>query len=115
MQPGRTAIRPMLDVVSIAAARVAARKLALVAVPALQGAAQRARDGARPASDIQNLPIGAVAQHHQARIAGHPAGRLPAQVEPAHLFDNGQAGVQVRDLQRFSGNVSRGGTRWPRI
>ena len=104
----------MFDVVSIAAARVAARELALAAVPALQGAAQRARDGARSASDIQNVVVGAVVQHHDARITGYAAGRLPAEVEPARLFDDGQTAVQVRDLQRFRGNVRRGDSRRPR-
>ena len=118
----------MFDVVSIAAARVAARELALAVVPALQGTAQGTRDGARPAPDVKNLAIGAigaVVQHHEPDIAGYAAGRLPAEVEPAHLFDDGQAGVQVRarrrpfarcsiGLQRFRGNVSRGDSRRPR-
>ena len=48
------------DVVSIAAARVAARELVLAVVPALQGAAQGARDGAGSAPDVQDLAAGAV-------------------------------------------------------
>ena len=93
----------MFDVVSIATARLAARELALIAVPALHGAAQGARDGARPAPDVQNLAIDAVAQHHDAGIAGHAAGRLPAEVKPAGLLDDGQAGVQVRVRRNFRG------------
>ena len=79
----------------VAVARLAAGKLALAAVPAEQGAAHGARDGAGPAPDIQNLTIGGVAQHYDAGIAGHAAGRLSADVEAPQLFDDGLAGVQV--------------------
>jgi hypothetical protein len=100
VQPGRAAVRPMFDVMSIAAARVAARKLALAVIPALQGTAQSARDGARSAPHIQDLAIVTVVQHHDARVAGHAAGSLPAEVEPAHLFNDGQASIQVRVRRR---------------
>ena len=89
LQAGLPAVRPMLDVMGIAVARFAAGKLALAAVPAEQGAAHGARHGAGAAPDIQNLTIGGVAQHHDAGIAGHAAGRLPTQVEPARLLDDG--------------------------
>ena len=106
----------------IAVARFAAGKLALAVVPAEQGAAHGAGDGAGPAPDIQDLTIGGVAQHHEAGIAGHAAGRLSAQVEAARLLDHGQAGVQVcfrrhtfksrfADLERCRGNVRRGNGR----
>ena len=112
----------MLDVMGVAVARLAARKLALAAVPAEQGTAHGTRYGAAPAPDVQNLTIGGVAQHHDAGIAGHAAGRLSAQVEAARLLDDGQAGVQVcyrshtfksrfADLERCRGNVRRGNGR----
>ena len=92
----------MLDVMGIAVARFAAGKLALAAVPAEQGAAHGARHGAGPAPDIQNLTIGGVAQHHDAGIAGHAAGRLLAQVEPARLLNDGQAAS--RSVSRAAGS-----------
>ena len=111
-QPGLAAVRPVLDVVGVATPRFAVRKPALAAVPAQQRSAQRARDGARPAPDVQHLSTGAEQQHHDAGIAGHAPRRLPVQVQPARLLDDSLTGVQVcPQLERFRGNVSRSDCR----
>ena len=85
------AVRPMHDVMGIAVARVAAGELALVAIPALKGAAQRGRHRAGPAAHVEHVAVVGVTQHHQAGIAGDAARRLrcrrgcprPAQLPPA--------------------------------
>ena len=81
----------MHDVMGIAVARVAAGELALVAIPALKGAAQRGRHGAGPAAHVEHVAVVGVTQHHQAGIVGDAARRLrcrrgcprPAQLPPA--------------------------------
>ena len=85
------AVRPMHDVMGVAVARVAAGELALVAIPALKGAAQRGRHRAGPAAHVEHVAVVGVTQHHQAGIAGDAARRLrcrrgcprPAQLPPA--------------------------------
>ena len=71
-------VSPMHDVMGVAVAGFAAGELALAAVAVQQGTAQGGRDRTRPATDVEHLAIGAVAQRHEGCIAGDPARRLPA-------------------------------------
>ena len=77
----RPAVGPVHYVIGVAAAGAAAGELALVAIPALEGTAQRGRDGAGPASHVEHAAVGAVAQHHEAGIAGDAVRRLFADVD----------------------------------
>ena len=71
----------------VAVARAAAGELALVAIPALKGAAQRARHRTGPAAHLKHIAVGGVTQHHQAGIAGDAACRLFADVDAPGLLD----------------------------
>ena len=121
-QPRIAAVGPVHHVVGVAVAGVAAGELALAIIALVQGATQSGGDRTRPATDVENIAVGAVAQRHQARIAGDAARRRRAQMEPAGLLDDRLTGIQLRclsrrcaaafaHLARFRGNVRRATAR----
>ena len=83
----------MHDVMGIAVARAAAGELTLAAIPALQGTAQRGRDGAGPAAHIEYRAVRRLAQHHEAGIAGETARDLRGTVDAHCLLDHRLPGV----------------------
>ena len=122
LQPRVAAVGPMHDVVGVAAAGVAAGNWHWLRSRSSSARRRAGRDRARPAPDVEDLAVGAVAQRHQAGIAGDAARRLPAQMEPPGLVDDRLTGVQVRGLRRrftgafahlarFRGNVGRAPAR----
>ena len=79
-----------------------------------------------PAAGVEHLAVGAMAQHHQAGIAGHAAHRVAADVKSAGLIDHRLTGVAVgcrsRRLRRhhaelapFRGNCARQSLEWGKV
>ena len=116
----------MHHVMGVAVTGVAAGELTLVAIPALEGAAQGGRDGAGSAAAVEDLAVGGVAQHHEAGIAGDAARGGCREVDAGCLLDDRQAGVgshcRGRGLRgrraacgRFLGNCARQSLEWGEV
>src|SRR5262245_41791141 len=100
-QFGFTAMCPVLDMVSVAIARMRAAGKPATAIARVQRAAQRGWNTAGFPADIQRLALLVLDDGDDTGIAGEATGGFCGQRRP--VFDLAAAGLA--SLQRFSGNV----------
>ena len=75
VEPGRAAIRPVVDVVALRMAQSTARKAAS-AVPRLEHPPERGRDGPRASSDVQDVAVLGVTHDDPRRVTRQAPGRF---------------------------------------
>ena len=88
VEPGRTAVGPVPDVVGVAAPRIAAGEPAL-AVPRQQRPPERRRDGPGLPPHIEDRAVRGVSHHDRPGIARHAAGGFRRHAEPLCVLERG--------------------------